>query len=101
MTCRRKWVIVKASDQIKGIRKGFETSNHAFLSQIAAAVSEKIKVDTGLEVVLTGKEVSGDMIKAALIGQLSDVEKTGDIEERVKQTMQGLRNPSALVDLLR
>lgn len=92
---------MKACDQMKGIRKGFETSNHTFLSQIAAAVADKIKADTGLDVMLTGKEVSGDTIKAALIGQSSDAEKNGDIEERVKQTMQGLRNPSALADLLR
>lgn len=99
--CRRKLDIVKACDQITSIRKGFDTSNHTFLSKIAAAVAEKIKADTGLEVILTGKEVNGDTIKAALIGQSSDPEENGDIEERVRKTMQSLRNPAALTDLLR
>ncbi len=92
---------MKASNQIKRVRAGFETSNHAFFTQIAEGVAKKIEEDTGLRLVLQGKVAAGAKIDATLMGQSSDPEKNGDIEERVRQTMQDLKNPTALTELLR
>lgn len=92
---------MKVSNQIKNVQKAFETSNHAFFTKIAEAVAKRIEEDTGLRLVLQGKTASGNKIDATLMGQSSDPEKNGDIEERVRQTMQELKNPSALTGLLR
>lgn len=92
---------MKVSNQIKRVKQGFETTNHTFLSQIAAAVTKKIEEDTGLRLSLQGKIETGRKIEATLMGQSSDPEENGDIEKRVRQTMQDLANPTALTDLLR
>lgn len=92
---------MKVSNQLKQIRSGFEISQHAFLNKVAEAIAEKIKKDTGLELTPVGKEDSGGKISMTLVGQSVDPEQNGDIEERVRRTMQGLRNPTNLVDLLR
>lgn len=92
---------MKVSNQIKNIKRGFETSNHSFFTQIAEAVAKRIEEDTGLKLVLQGKTAAGAKIDATLMGQSSDPEKNGDIEDRVRQTMQDLKNPTALTDLLR
>lgn len=92
---------MKVSDQLKTVGRGFETSNHAFLSAIAKAIAGKIEEDTGLKLVLVGKVADGTSISATLTGQSADLEKNGEIEERVRRTMQDLKNPSVLTDLLR
>lgn len=91
---------MKVSDQLKVVKRGFENSNHTFFNMVAEAIRKKLLADAGIELALTGKTATNNTIEAALVGQSSDPEKNGEIEERVRQAMQNLKNPTVLVDLL-
>lgn len=91
----------KLEDQTKGVKRSFDNSTHSFFRLVADAIAAKIKQDTGLELELVGKEASKNGMSATLVGQATDPERIPDIEQRVHKTMQGLKNPSNLTDLLR
>jgi len=94
---------VKASnlaDQFKIVRMNRNTSDHRFFNAIALAVKAKLEQQVpGLELHFGGKAVSGTQVSAQLTGQMID--EDGNIDEKVRQAMDGLKNPSMLMSLLR
>ncbi len=92
---------MKVSDQLNGLKKKFEVSNHKFLTAICDAIAEKLKNNAQIEMAQAGKKAHGKTIETTLIGQSADLDVNKDIEKRVKQTMDGLKNPVALTELLK
>ncbi len=89
------------SNQLKGLNSKFEVSNHKFLTALCDAIAKKLKDTAQIEMAQAGKKVRGKVIETTLIGQSADLEVNKDIEKRVKQTMDSLKNPVALTDLLK
>jgi hypothetical protein len=83
------------------LRKKFEVSNHKFLTSLCDAIAKKLKDNAEIEMAQAGKKVQGHKIETTLIGQSADPDVNKDIEKRVKQTMDSLKNPTALADLLK
>lgn len=92
---------MKVSDQIAAARRGLDLGNHGFFSKIATAIQEKISSDTGLSLSLVGKSTTATKISATLLGQSADPELVPDLERRVRESMQALKNPAALTGLLK
>lgn len=92
---------MKVSDQVLAARRGLDLGNHGFFNKIASAIQAKIAADTGLTLKLVGKAGSGPKITATLIGQTSDPELLPDLERKVEESMQDVKNPSSLVNLLK
>ena len=94
--------IVKASDgpnQVKIVRQNRDVSDHRFFNAIAMAVKTKLEQQVpGLEVQFGGKTVSGSEVVAQLTGQM--VDEDGSVDEKVRQTMDSLKNPSILLSNL-
>jgi len=92
---------VKASkipEQTKVVKSNVSVSHHRFFNAVMMAVKRKIEDQTGLELRYGGKEVSGSNISASLRGEMIDVE--GDLDDKVRQTMDTLKNPSLLMSSL-
>ncbi len=92
---------MKVSDQVASARRGLDLGNHGFFSKIAAAIQTKIAADTGLSLQLVGKTTTATKISATLLGQSSDPDLIPDLERKVRESMQDLKNPSALTGLLK
>ena len=89
---------VKVSEQSKMVRSNVSVSNHRFFNAIMMAVKQKIEDQTGMELRYGGKEANGSSISASLRGEMIDTD--GDTDEKVRQTMDTLKNPSSLMSLL-
>lgn len=93
---------VKASniaDQMKIVRLNRDTSDHRFFNLIAAAVKAKLEQQVpGLELHFGGKTINGTQVSAQLTGQMID--EDGSVDDKVRQVMDGLKNPSTLMSLL-
>ncbi len=92
---------MKVSSQMKGLKQKFEISNHKFLTTICDAIAKKLKDNAQIEMTQAGKSTKGNIIYTTMIGQNADPEVNEDVAKRVKQTMDSLKNPSALTDLLK
>lgn len=94
---------VKASnvaDQLKIVRMNRNTTDHRFFNVIAMAVKAKLEEQIpGLELHFGGKTISGSQVSAQLTGQIIDEE--GDIGDKIRQVMDGLKNPAMLMSLLK
>ena len=90
--------IVKVSEQTKVVRLNVAVSNHRFFNIVMEAVKQKIEDQVpGLDLRFGGKAISGSNISASLKGEMVDVD--GDADEKVRQTMDALKNPSSLMSL--
>ena len=93
----------KASSQVKQIGNNFEISNHTFVNQITSGLQERVaQTVPDLKVIPTGKKASKGNISLTLIGQitLEDAESVESADEKVRQLMDSLKNPSNLLSLL-
>ncbi len=90
---------MKASDSIKPIKSGFDLSTHSLFSAIAEVVRLKVEQDTGVKLTLQGKAGGKGKITATLLGQ--DLNPAEDLPDKVRQTMDALKNPSTLIDGLK
>ncbi len=89
------------SDQVNKVGNGFDASNHTFFKAIANAVQAEIEKNTGLKLVLQGKTSSKGSITAILAGQSVDPKQIDGLDDKVRQTMDNLRNPSNLISALK
>jgi hypothetical protein len=93
----------RVSNDIKAIGNNFEVSNHTFLGQISSGIQGRVgETVSGLKVVPTGKKAARGDISVTLVGQVT-LEKSDDVEtanEKVRQLMDSLKNPSNLISLL-
>jgi hypothetical protein len=91
--------IVKASEQVKMVRSNTSVAHHRFFNTMMLAIKQKIEEQNPeLKLQFGGKEVSGSNISASLRGQMIDTD--GDADDKVRQTMDTLKNPSSLLSLL-
>ena len=91
--------VSKTPDQVKFVKSNVSVSNHRFFNNIMMAVKQQIVEQTpGLGLQYGGKVVSGTNVSASLTGEMIDVD--GDTDEKVRQTMDTLKNPSSLISLL-
>lgn len=84
-------------------KDGFETSNHTFMNAIVSGLQKRIsEVSPDLELVPSGKQVSGNKITLTLSGQI--IVSTGDdldnVDTKVRQFMDSIRNPSNFISLI-
>jgi len=94
---------VRVSDQAKMVGNHFEISNHTFLNQLTTGLQERVDVAVpGLKVIPIGKKASVGNISLSLTGQitLGDETKVAEADEKVRQLMDSLKNPSNLLSLL-
>lgn len=94
---------MKASKQCKHINTGFEVSNHAFINQLAAGIQKKIQEKVpGFLIKIGGKSESGSTIKMVLSGSMvtTDADKHQEISNKVRQTIDDLKNPSDLLSTI-
>jgi len=94
----------KTKSQLQMADEGFRVSNHRFMNMIASGISALIaETVPGLKLQYTGKSIRGDSISAVLIGkiQLADKEELDSTSDKVRITMQGLKNPSNLLATMR
>jgi hypothetical protein len=90
------------TDQTKQIGKGVDLSSHSFFNAIAEAIKERVARDTGLTLSLQGKKATGKgKISAVLIGQLTDPAKIPEVGDKVRRTMDALKNPTNFLDTLK
>jgi hypothetical protein len=93
----------KVSDQVKLLKSGFEISNHTFVNQITDGLQECVETAVpGLKVSPMGKRASGHDISLTIMGQitLEDEAALEDAENKVRQLMDSLKNPTNLLSLL-
>lgn len=83
-------------------KDGFEISNHAFVNAINAGISKKIREVSGLELVPSGKQVNGKNITITLSGQvvLGGSEELNQVDTKIRQFMDSIRNPSNFISLI-
>lgn len=93
----------KVSDQTKMIGNRFDISNHTFLNQLTTGMQVRVgETVPGLKVTPVGKKASQGEVSLTLMGQvaLDDATKVEDAEDKVRQLMDSLKNPSNLLMLL-
>ena len=95
---------MKVSEQLVPIDSGFDVSNHTFVNQIMNGLQQEI-TETVPDLIITpmGKEASKGKISVMLKGQitLANAEDMDNVNEKVHQLMNSLKNPSNLLSLLR
>lgn len=94
--------IERVSDQLKKIKNGFDNSNHSFMAQLVSGLQERIAEASGLDVQAVGKQaIVGQMSLNVTGSKIVDSEEEMErIKDRVRQTMDSLKNPSSLEQLL-
>lgn len=94
----------KASKQVKHIRKNVAVSNHRFFNMIAEGVQKHLE-DTipGLKLVQSASSLTKDGGAKVLTGQITvkDEEEKESVDAKVRQTMDGLKNPSDLLSTIK
>jgi hypothetical protein len=81
----------------------FEISNHTFLNQLTTGLQGRVgETVPGLSIAPIGKKAGKGDISLTLIGQvtLEDETKVESADEKVRQLMDSLKNPSNLLSLL-
>ncbi len=91
----------ETAKQLTILKNGANLSTHSFFNVLAEALKEKIKETTGLDLVLVGKSVAGHGISATLTGEVVITDDNADVNNKVKKTMQELRNPANLMAILK
>ncbi len=94
---------MKASDSIKPTQNGFDVSNHKFMNQLATGLQSRVEETVpDLTMVPTGKTASKGIVSFTLVGQvtLSDADAKDSVNDKVRQLMDTLKNPSNLLSLL-
>lgn len=92
---------MKVSDQSKHIENQFVISNHAFINQIASGLQKRLKQEIpGLTLSLGGKSESGNVIKLVLSGATVVEGELEEAENKVRMTMDKLKNPSELLAII-
>lgn len=92
--------VSKISDQIKVVKSHTSVTHHQFFNMVMMAIKKKLEEQVpGLELQYNGKAVSGTRISAKLTGQAID--ENGDTADKVRQTMDSLRNPATLLSALK
>ena len=93
----------KASNQTKLLADKFEISNHTFLNQLTSGLQERVAMAVpDLEILPMGKQDSRGDISLTIMGQitLEDEAELEDAENKVRQLMDSLKNPTNLLSLL-
>jgi hypothetical protein len=96
--------VSKISDQFKPVRSGFDLSTHSFFQLVADAVADKIMAGVNVKLQLQGKVSSKEKITAVLLGQAvpdGDKSQTTDLDDKVRQIIQDLKNPTNLLAALK
>ncbi len=89
---------MKVSEQSKHIENQFVISNHAFINQIANGLQKRLMQEIpGLTLSLGGKSESGNVIKLVLSGATVVEGELEETENKVRMTMDKLKNPSELL----
>ncbi len=88
------------SAQIKVVRSGLDVHNHTFFNQTATALTKRIEDQIGLKLTISGKAVKGQVITALLTGESADPKVVAEAAVRVRQLMQDLKNPTAMLRLI-
>jgi hypothetical protein len=95
---------MKAVEQVKTVIRGADNSSHSFFTMLATALQKKIQADTGMEVSFVGKVTSGHgEMKAVLTGEFHDPDqkKVEEAGRKIQKMMDEIKNPSALVSLIK
>lgn len=90
-------------EELQQVNDGFDISNHRFLNMIANGISKLIAKDVpGLKLRYTGKSIKGNVVSAVLIGEihLNNPDELDRASDKVKTTMQGLKNPTNLIEVI-
>ena len=93
----------KVSNQTKLLADKFEISNHTFLNQLTSGLQERVAMAVpDLEILPMGKQDSRGDISLTIMGQitLEDEAELEDAENKVRQLMDSLKNPTNLLSLL-
>jgi hypothetical protein len=90
-------------ENLVNYKDGFDTSNHSFLNTISNGLIGKIAdISPELELVPSGKSVSGPKINLTLSGQIivNNTDELHDIDTKVRQFMDSIRNPANFIPLI-
>jgi hypothetical protein len=94
----------KASKQIKNIGKNMVVSNHRFFNMIAEGVQKHFEETIpGLKLVQSASSLTKVGGTTVLTGQITvkDEEEKESVDVKVRQTMDGLKNPSDLLSTIK
>lgn len=95
---------MKVSEQLVPISNGFDVSNHTFVNQIMNGLQQEItETVPDLTIIPMDKKASKGKISVTLKGQiiLEDVADINSVDDKVRQLMNSLKNPSNLLSLLK
>ena len=110
MTCLLRSILEPVANtenpynQVKAVSNNFEISNHAFVNQLVAGLQKKIGIAVpGLTVGSSAKEATKGKISMIVTGQIivDDSESLSDVDERVRQVMNSIKNPADLISMIR
>jgi hypothetical protein len=93
----------KVSDQVKQVRLNLSASNHRFFNMIVAGVQKKLEESVpGLELKQSARAVTKSGGTIVLMGQVPApmAEDKESAENKVRQTMDSLKNPSNLLSAI-
>ena len=90
----------KVTDQIKVVKSYRSVSHHKLFNALMMAIKRELEEQApGLELQFNGKAVSGATISAKLTGQV--VDENDDVADKIRRTMDSLKNPSTLMSALK
>lgn len=90
---------MKVSEQLGTMQRGFAVSPHTFMKQLSEGLQQHLqKRVPGLQVGISGKNVTGQIITLKVTGTAQNSENVGD---QVRQIMNELRTPNELLNLLK
>lgn len=91
--------IVKASDQLKSLKRSFAGGPHTFMKLLAKGLQEELReVAPGIQTKLGNKSTTDTTISMKVTG----IAPAGDdTSERVRQLMDRLKNPVELLKLIK
>lgn len=90
--------------QVEQISEKFDVSNHIFLNMVSNGIQQKTEqLVPDLLLVPINKKMSKGEISMTLVGQvvLDDANDINNVDNKIRQMMDSLKNPSNLLSLLR
>ena len=93
----------KASKQVKQLKNSVNVSNHRFFNMIIEGVQGHLEETVpGLKLVQSASSLTKDGGTTVLTGRMTvkDSEEKESVENKVRQTMDGLKNPADLLSTM-
>lgn len=90
----------KVPEQLRLINDGFEISHHTLLNRIISGLSSQVGQLSDIQLKAVGKRETGETIEVNLTGIKISPNDMSQEEDKVRQLMDTLRNPSKLIEII-